>query len=149
MRAPTIALGVAAMFASLLAVGCVSARRDSGARDAERSRLTREPARFGARSDVLTLAELIESRATSTGEAVRRVRPEFLRPTSLASPSGVVTVLAVVYVNDAYAGGPDMLSTIPLGAIEEIRFVTAAQAHDHWGSSCTCRGGVIHVRTKR
>ena len=149
MREPTISLGVSALFASLIAVGCVSAPRTPGAGDAEPSRLTREPPRFGARSDLLTLAELIESRATSTGEAVRRLRPEFLRPTSTASSSGLVKLLAAVYVNDAYAGGPDVLSTIPLAAVQEIRFVTAAQAYDHWGSHCTCSGGVIHVRTTR
>lgn len=149
MRERAFSLGIPGLFALMVAPGCVTPPRQSARPDAPRSAAGAETSRVGARSDVVTPAELMESRATSTGEAVRRLRPEFLRPTSMATPTGVVSVLAVVYVNNAYAGGPDMLSTIPLGAIEEIRFVTAAQAHDEWGSSCTCRGGVIHVRTKR
>ena len=109
-----------------------------------------EPSRFGSSSETLTAAELLTSKATSTPEGVRRLRPEFVRPVLLPTPEGrTVPTYPSVYLNGVYAGGVDALESVPLNVVEEIRFVRAPQAKDWWGSYCPCNAGVITVRTKK
>jgi hypothetical protein len=109
-----------------------------------------EPSRFGSSSDKLAVDELLAAHATSTPEAVRRLRPEFLRPVLLPTPdAGTVATYPSVYLNGVYAGGVEALETVPLQVVEEVRFVRAAQAKDWWGSYCPCNAGVIAVRTKK
>jgi hypothetical protein len=99
-------------------------------------------------SDVLTAGELARAEVRTTVDAVRRLRPEFLRATQVVGVDGPMEVYPSVYLNGQYAGRPETLGLIALDAIEEIRYVRAAQARDWWGASCPCAGGVIYVRTK-
>src|SRR5262245_30669869 len=109
-----------------------------------------EPSRIGSSSDKLAAVELLAANATSTAEAVRRLRPEFLRPVLLPTPdAGTVATYPSVYLNGVHAGGIDALESVPLEVVEEIRFIRAAQAKDWWGSYCPCNAGVIAVRTKK
>jgi hypothetical protein len=108
-----------------------------------------EPSRLGSSSETLTAADLLTANVTSTPEAVRRLRPEFLRPVLLPTPdAGTARVYPSVYLNGVYAGGIEALETVPLTVVQEIRFVRAQQAKGWWGSYCPCNAGVIAVRTK-
>ena len=107
-----------------------------------------EVSRFGSASNVITSSELIEAKAQTTADGVRRLRPEFFRPTAIATPTGPSWASPSVYVNDVYAGGIEALEVIPLYAVDEIRFVRSVQGRAWWGPRCLCDGGVIVVRTK-
>jgi hypothetical protein len=97
---------------------------------------------------VLTASEFLRGNDVTTAEVVRHFRPRFLLGTLTPTGSGFSNVMPSVYQNGVYAGGLDALGTIPIGAVAEIRFIRPADAHDFWGPSCPCTGGVIHVRTK-
>ena len=63
--------------------------------------------------------------------------------------TGGVSALPTVYVNGIYVGNVDVLTSILLDEVQDIRFIKAWQARHWWGPACPCAGGVIHVRTKR
>src|SRR5262249_18382211 len=102
-----------------------------------------------ARSDLLTAAELRNLRPLTTLDGVRRLRPEFIRPTVVLLGNERAAVMPSVFLNGTYAGGLDVLETIPLDAVEEIRYLRPSRAYDLWGLSCRCNGGAIQVTTKR
>ena len=99
-------------------------------------------------SDVLTADELARADVQTTVDGVRRLRPEFLRPTQVVGTDGPVHVYPSVYLNSQYAGHAEALGLIALDAVQQIRFVRAAAARYWWGALCPCAGGVIYVRTK-
>jgi len=109
---------------------------------------TNEPARHGRSSDVLTATELLQAHAVTTAAGVRQLRPAFVRGIRSMTASGTLDISPSVYLNGGYLGGLDALESVSLDAVQEIRFIRPAQAHDFWGSWCPCDGGVIHVRTK-
>lgn len=102
-----------------------------------------------ARADLLTAAELRDLRPLTTLDGVRRLRPEFIRGTVVLNGNQPATVTPSVFLNGVYAGGLDALETIPLDAVEEIRYLRPSRAYDQWGFSCRCNGGAIQVTTKR
>ena len=104
--------------------------------------------RAGSRSETLTADELMKADVQTTAEAVRRLRPEFLRTTQVVGVDGPSRAYPTVYLNGTYAGRVEALELIALGAVEEIRFFRPAQAKEQWGSYCQCAGGVISVRTR-
>ena len=134
---------------AMLSAGCASGSMHTSELSLERAAPSNEPARYGRPSDVLTAAELSQARALSTADGVRQLRPTFLQATRTIAGGSIVAVAPAVFMNGAYIGGVDALETVTLGAVDEIRFIRPVQAHDFWGSSCPCNGGVIHVRTKR
>lgn len=108
---------------------------------------TTTPLTTARSSDALDCAEIRSARVDNAYEAVMRFRPEFLRPrgaVSVADPSGGAPM---VYVDNVRQGGPDMLRTIPTGAIVDIRYLSATTASDRFGPLYP--GGVIVVRTRR
>lgn len=102
-----------------------------------------------ARSDLLTATELRELHPLTTFDGVRRLRPEFIRPSVAVVGNEATRVTPSVFLNGIYAGGLDVLETIPLDAVEEIRYLRPSRAYDLWGLSCRCNGGAIEVKTKR
>jgi hypothetical protein len=131
------------------AAGCSRASSLSTVSRAQNAPIT-SPTRTTSSSETLLAAEILASNALSTPEAVRRLRPEFLRATVVWTPdAGSTRQYPSVYLNGVHAGGPDILETVPVGVIEEIRFVRAVEAKAWWGSLCPCSGGVISVRTKK
>ena len=92
-------------------------------------------------------ADLRRVRGTTALEAVRQLRPDFLR-ISMRKMNETNAMPAVsVYENGRYIGGVDMLSGIPLGILVEIRRIEPVEAVILFGSTCPCDGGVILVRT--
>jgi hypothetical protein len=106
-----------------------------------------EPPR-GGKGGQITPSDLAKVRGTTAADAVRQLRPEFLRVggrrmTPSSSPGG-----PSVYVNGRHAGGTDALDLIPLGVLVEIRYLDAVAAKSLFGSFCPCDAGVILVRTR-
>ena len=93
-----------------------------------------------ARQDLASITEL------SLDEAVRRLRPEWLRVSPSARQSAEPGS-ASVYANDSYVGGLEALRLIPVGAVEEMRYLTPSAARSWFGMFCPCAGGVILVTT--
>ena len=71
--------------------------------------------------NVLSEAEIANSRATTAYEAVERVRPMYLVSKVDLSP----TAERVVYLNGVRLGGLGELRLIPAREVKEIRFVRA------------------------
>ena len=98
-------------------------------------------------SDVLAASEIQSERVNDALDAVLRFRPQFLKgrqAPGLADPSGAAPV---VYLNGVRQGGAEMLRTIPVGAILEIRYLTPVVGSEQFGRFHN--GGVISVRTRR
>lgn len=98
-------------------------------------------------SDRLGRQELAPLAALGFEEALRRLRPEWMRlsPTTRQSAEPGV---ASVYVNDAYVGGLDALRLIPINAVTDARYLTPTAARSWFGMFCRCAGGVILVSTR-
>ena len=105
------------------------------------------PLTSGRASDALACGEIRSARVDDAYEAVMRFRPEFLRPSGAPAAADPGGAAPVVYVDDVRQGGPEMLRTIPVTAIVEIRYLGATTAADRFGPLYA--GGVIAVRTRR
>ena len=105
-----------------------------------------QTAAFARPSDRILSSELRVIDANTAAEAIRQLRPEFLR----AAPSqqiGVRAASPAVYVDNRLAGGLDVLAAIPIGLVSEIRRLSPLTAKTTFGSYCECQGGVIVVTT--
>ena len=98
-------------------------------------------------SDALECGEIQSARVDNAYEAVVRFRPEFLRPRGAPAATDPNGAAPMVYVNGVREGGPEMLRTIPVAAIVEVRYLSATAASDRFGPLHP--GGVIAVRTRR
>jgi len=105
----------------------------------------------GAQSDrrqfrAVRSAELIATEETNAGDAIAKIRPDFLRGRSIVGfqPSEVA-----VYVDDVYLGDVSVLRLIPLNPIIEIRFESSSEAFARFGLMCHCNGGAIFVTTRK
>jgi hypothetical protein len=97
-------------------------------------------------SDVVESVELKTARVGDAHEALGRLRPEFLRPRG--KPSGDLEGAApIVYVNGVRQGGPEMLRSVPVDAIREIRYLSGSAAASRFGKYDPA--GVIAVETWR
>lgn len=101
-----------------------------------------------SRSDRITASEL-EGLAGTAADAVRRLRPEFLRGPEVTTDLSGAPGSPSVYVNGRYSGDASVLRLIPLRIVTEIRHLDPVAAKSILGSYCDCNGGVILVRTER
>jgi hypothetical protein len=127
-----------------LVAGCATAQvpRPTPAAESEMA----VDAQLRSRASRLTALELTKTGERTTLEAIRRTRPEFLRPSDRATIFDRAT-LPSVYLNATYAGDIDALNTIPLDVVREILFLHPGEAQSRFGDHCPCGGGVILVRT--
>jgi hypothetical protein len=95
-------------------------------------------------SDVLTRAEIEDSRAANALELLQQLRPQFLRPRGALSARNPVPAYPIVYLNNVRHGDLETLRNILLQEIDEIHFISAADATTRWGTGHL--GGVILVR---
>lgn len=82
---------------------------------------------------VLDGPQLWATDAPTTREAVMRLRPEFLLPSSVTLNG--TRIPPVVYIDDVRAGGVDVLDAVPLRVIREIRFLRATDAAIQLGAA--------------
>jgi hypothetical protein len=100
-----------------------------------------------ARSDRLLGAELRNAQGVSAADAIRQLRPHFLRANS--RNGNAVSAAPAVYVNGQHVGGVDALDLIAIGMLIEVRHVDAVAAKSMFGSYCPCERGVILVQMRR
>jgi hypothetical protein len=103
----------------------------------------------GATSDpsVITAPELSSSRATNTYDAIRHIRPEFLRSRESGSLLLFTVRRPVVAVNDSVVGGVEALRAMPLDDVARIEYLSAWKAANRYGSGLG-NDGIVLV-TKR
>jgi hypothetical protein len=121
--------------ALLLAGACAPLR--------SRPQLVSEPLR--RETDRLGQTEIREAHLNDAYEAVRALRPNWLRKRgqlSVMQPSDIVT-----YLDNVQLGGPEMLRTIPTSAVLAIQFLNASSATQRWGTGHV--HGAILVTTLR
>jgi hypothetical protein len=95
--------------------------------------------------DFITSAELAHSNAASMHEAIRHLRPHFLRtrgPSSVLNPS---LMEPAVIVDQTFLGGIQALTDIQLKEVQAVRYLPAWDATTRYGSGYA--NGVIEVTT--
>ena len=114
-----------------LAASCAAGPRGT----AERTRSSRDP---------ITIEEMQSNQSlTNAYEIAQRLRPRWLRTRGRASMSSTAPVL--VFVDNVHSGGVDVLYSIPVERISEIRYIDPATATHRWGTGLV--GGAIEVIT--
>jgi hypothetical protein len=150
-RFATITRGPSARFAASLTMVFAMACQTIGG--------TARPSRFGyeasgaptraPKSDRVSGADLRSLGDLSLDQALRRLRPNFLRVNPSGSARPESADFATIYIDNSYAGTPDMLRLVPVAAVEEVSYLTPSAAHDRFGAYCPCSAGVIVVNTRR
>lgn len=95
------------------------------------------------RRDVIGTQELGNAPRSSALDAIRRLRPEYMR-TELGARAGAAPV---VYVDGARWGGMESLSTIPAHLVLDVRRLRPVEARLRYGPDVA--GSVIEVRLLR
>jgi len=95
-----------------------------------------------AQTNVLTREEIATAPVTNAYEVIDRLRPRFLRPH--ATGGRPPTAYAVVFIDGVRRGPLDVLRSVATNSIQEIRYLTAADATTRYGLDI--QGGVIDVK---
>ena len=106
------------------------------------------PAAGAPRSDpdLITEQELARYPSVSVRQAIERLRPRFLRtrgPTSLSNPAAD---RIVVYLGDTRMGSLEFLDQIMTGDILEVRYLSAPDATQRYGTGHTAGAIVLRPR---
>jgi len=117
----------------LLVLGAVACASGSGG-----------PAR--TQRDVLLADEIQRTSAVTAYDAVRQLRPEWLRRRGRSSIQNATAEVLVVYLDGARFGGPETLRSVAVGSVLEIRHLHASDATTRFGTGHA--GGAMLVRTK-
>jgi hypothetical protein len=104
------------------------------------------PRVVGGPRDRITQAEIEQVNVSTAMEVVERLRPEFLRGRGRISVSSPESQYPVIYVNGMRAGPLEALRSISAVDVQEIRYISAADATTRWGTGHS--GGVIEVRIR-
>jgi hypothetical protein len=93
--------------------------------------------------DVLTRADLEGINANNAFDAIERLRPQWLQPRGPSSVTQPEGDWPLIYMDNVRAGDVNILPTIPIDDIGQIRFVNPSDATTRWGTGVT--GGVIQI----
>ncbi len=97
-------------------------------------------------SGVLLRDEIMAAGDFSTAyDAVRHLRPQFLRNRGATSIRTAQPDPLIVYLNGVSAGGVDVLTRIPATDIQSIRYLNGRDATTRFGTGHG--GGVLEVTT--
>jgi len=96
--------------------------------------------------NLITLDEIQATPSANARQLVHTLRPFWLTARGQYSPQHG-RVLPVVYVDNVRMGEISALESIPVGQIQEIRYISGTEATTRWGTGVA--GGVIHVITKK
>ncbi len=89
-----------------------------------------------------------ELRRTSAGDllsAIRMLRSGFLSTRGRTSIQRSEETEPAVYVDDRPFGDLSMLRDIPLNTVIEVRYLSATQAQERWGSDGHSAGGILVI----
>jgi hypothetical protein len=107
--------------------------------------VTRDAAASGA---TLTATELARvPAATNAYEAVRYLRPMFLRPRPNGNTLRGHAPVIAVYINDTYAGGVDVLQSLPTRVVARMRYLQRSEALMYAGSATPGDGFIMVTLT--
>ena len=95
---------------------------------------------------VLTSEMVLETQESDLLAAVQRLRPQWLRARGAARISGG-NLTVTVYVDDVRRGDVSFLRTIRIEGVNQVQFLTGAEATTRWGTGVA--GGVILVSLRR
>ena len=127
MRRPDIVL---AIFLALLATSCAM-KQDGGPRRSVR---------------VLTAEEIAELPATTAMEAVRRARPQWLRPRSSPTMENPAPAMPVLYMDGVRMGDLSQMETVRAEEVEQMEYLYPSEATNRFGTGH--QGGAILVTTR-
>jgi hypothetical protein len=137
----------------LATVSCASGGTSGAAPASERSPTVSPsgnaaPARSTA--SVLIADDLQKADAQNLGDAIQRLRPEWLRRNQTRGASGAggmrtATEALVVWVDNNRAGGAEILAQMQVSSVRSVRYFTPSEAQSRFGNGNT--GGAIQVVT--
>jgi hypothetical protein len=93
--------------------------------------------------NVITTQQIEAVGRSSAYEVVQQLRPEWLRGRGATSLTNTEAGMPVVFLNTARHGNLDVLRSMPLPEIREIRYLTGPEATQLFGTGVS--GGVIQV----
>ena len=97
--------------------------------------------------DLITSAELAHTNAASVYEAIRHLRPLFLRARGPSSVLNSTAMGPAVIVDQTFLGEIQELTDIPLKDVQAVRYLAAWDATTRYGPGYA--NGVIEVTTWR
>ena len=103
--------------------------------------------RMDAAADVLTTKDLLDTRAANVYDAVRRLRPRWLRARGMGRSRPGYEPVVKVYMESQFMGEVGVLRTLEPDAVEQIRFFNASEATTRFGTDH--EGGVIVLVRRR
>ena len=121
--------------ALVLVGGCASAGGEPGA--------TR-PASGGR--NLILRSELEGGNFTTVQDAIRRLRPAWLRTRGVTSTRDVAPTIAV-FIDNVRSGGTERLESLPIDQVEQVRFLSPTDATTRWGTNMTL--GAIEVTMRK
>jgi hypothetical protein len=137
----------------LAAVSCASGGTSGAAPVSERAPTVSPsgnaaPARSTA--SLLIADDLQKADAQNLGDAIQRLRPEWLRRNQTRGASGAggmrtATEALVVWVDNNRAGGAEILAQMQVSSVRSVRYFTPSEARSRFGNGNT--GGAIQVVT--
>lgn len=99
-------------------------------------------------SDIITKSEMAGTPGLITAwDAVQRLRPRFLRNAGRTSMTGSGDNRAIVRIDDVDTGLPEVLRTVDISQVVEIRYYSAVDATARFGG--IYGRGMIHVITRQ
>lgn len=96
-------------------------------------------------SGVITGEQLVATNQSNLYQALQTLRPQWLRSRGTSSLSGPTEVM--LFLNEAPYGTVNDLSSIPIDAVTDIRFLSASEAGSRYGTAAG-NGGLLLVRTR-
>lgn len=118
---PSLIRGASLLLLLALAAACGSSPRlETGdmPRRSDSSRLTRE--------------EVVASNTSTAFDAIRMLRPNWLRKRGAMSVTQPTEIK--VYLDNVQIGGPGTLQNIPVSSVVSLQFLDAATATQRWGT---------------
>lgn len=95
--------------------------------------------------NVLTREQILETQAGTALDALRSLRPSWLRPRGTATSMQPPPIM--VFIDNVRSGASlERLASIDVSSVEEIRWINARDATTRWGTGVA--GGVIQVITR-
>lgn len=102
----------------------------------------------GGSREVLTGEEIYSSSATTAYDAVRLLRPSFLRGRGARSMNAGGGSGPVLYVDGVYRGDPREMEQIPAANVLEIRYLDSTDATMRFGTGHTDGAILVTTRTE-
>jgi hypothetical protein len=127
-----------ALATGALAIGAACASGGAGSTTGVRAAPSRD-------RNVLTLEDLERVAASNMYDAVRTLRPEWLRVQPTIIRSGAEGSV-LVYLDGVQYGDPSALRQISVGVVQEVRYLSAPEAQARYGTQDL--HGVIAVTTR-